>query len=154
MGLQFGRDNRNNRALICKPMSRDTTPAQGATPKHTPGLWNAEHNSQRGWVVHNGKDFVCIENSGGSYRSPEERKANAELIARAPDLLAENQALREALRAKLLAWDQMRELLQQYDELLRDLEDSAHGSEGKRITTMRGKIQESLLTSTPKPPKQ
>ena len=38
-----------------------------------------------------------------------------------------------------------KDLLLEIDELLTDLEDSAHGEEGERITQIRQKIQRALI---------
>lgn len=71
-----------------------------APAKHTPGPWHA--------VGHNvgGPDNVRVTDCWTSDRPREEQLANAVLIARAPDLIAENTRLRadvETLR-EVLGW--------------------------------------------------
>lgn len=66
------------------------------TAQHTPGPW------QIGYGGMDGDDFATITSKFAEYPicqlEPQGyNKANAALIARAPDLLAENQRLREAL---------------------------------------------------------
>lgn len=63
----------------------------GAVPAHTPGPWTYYHT---GWLVYAGKLIADCGRSGEL--SPDEMRANANLIAAAPDLLA---ALKRLLSA-------------------------------------------------------
>lgn len=62
--------------------------------KHTAGPWIAKHTYQSGWQIwsESAKEIICTEKSYG-WRDSDEHKANAELIARAPDLLREVEKL-------------------------------------------------------------
>ena len=72
--------------------------------KHTPGPWQVSGSS----IVAGEICIAAIEDDGG-YEAPyDEREANAALIARAPELLAENAALKadnERLRGELKILD-------------------------------------------------
>lgn len=71
------------------------------TAKHTPGPWKireltCEDHRGMGWVEDaNGRDIACC---GAAELWLYENRANAALIARAPELLAENDKLKEQLR--------------------------------------------------------
>jgi hypothetical protein len=60
---------------------------------HTPGTWLARTGS----VIAGSKVLACVHNHYHQGMTEAEAEANARLMAAAPDLLAENQRLREAL---------------------------------------------------------
>ena len=72
--------------------------------KHTPGPWQAGRRDtgtivdgyESKWI-YAGQKYIAAA-WGGDVSNWEEVMANAELIARAPDLLAENEPLRPALK--------------------------------------------------------
>jgi len=75
---------------------RDTLAQQARdamTTKHTPGPWSVSHDS----VVYSGASLVA-DAAGGNQRTPETAKANANLIAAAPELLAAAIEARNHLR--------------------------------------------------------
>jgi hypothetical protein len=66
--------------------------------KHTPGPWVAKPTGDTQWkVCHSGSEFgiVCVTSQGND-------KANAELIAAAPDLLRALKDLREQVDAHVV----------------------------------------------------
>jgi hypothetical protein len=71
--------------------------------KHTPGPWKVAKAKNGRRYVYSTDNFPVI--SWPAYRSGAEREANARLIASAPDLLAERDALLKALKEiKALAY--------------------------------------------------
>lgn len=87
-------------------MPRDMAEATLPETNHTPGPWGVERTDTMLWVGplrHEGgkvAEIVAPIAWGRDYRADylAKQEANAALIARAPDLLAENERLREALR--------------------------------------------------------
>ena len=67
-------------------------PESKPTAKHTPGPWD---NRSRVTVIRHTETGEWLAEVGG--RSTQEARENATLIARAPDLLAENERLRAQL---------------------------------------------------------
>lgn len=74
-------------------------------PQHTPGLWHVTQSvniaSDKGKIIAFTSDKIVNSKGGISAFNHDERKANAQLIARAPELLKENQELKESLNEKV-----------------------------------------------------
>lgn len=77
--------------------------------RHTPGPWSVDKKTAH--VNATDGKAVCAMLWPTVVRSEEETRANADLIARAPDLLAENASLRAALEAQELASQMVKEPL-------------------------------------------
>lgn len=68
------------------------------TTKHTPGPWSY---TSRGDIIGNGCSLALVKSSAAIV-SEEQDKANARLIAAAPDLLAELQEMAEVLNSGII----------------------------------------------------
>jgi hypothetical protein len=69
------------------------------TAAHTPGKWVIVHDLDGDYLIHvDGGKSLAI-----TYADTPEDEANAALMARAPELLAENEQLRAALNMALAA---------------------------------------------------
>lgn len=66
--------------------------------KHTPGPWSQD---KYGNVISADKETIKVEGVSLSGRSTEETRANARLIAAAPELLAALEAMLEAVRQNI-----------------------------------------------------
>lgn len=71
--------------------STDSTQTAGAQAQHTPGPWNWHQYSRGLYIYGLGHQVCCIDASRASDMDHED-KANARLIAAAPDLLEALQA--------------------------------------------------------------
>lgn len=74
--------------------------------KHTPGKWQTSelgHKDSGHWLIQNESGQLMIAETCGM-ASDGEDKANAELIARAPELLEENESFKKDLKLVNDSW--------------------------------------------------
>jgi hypothetical protein len=96
----------------------------GKMSKHTPGPWEVEHYDPACVVMKNQVAIVAPGPDGASY---EEQKANAALIAAAPDMLMAIKRTRDFLAENLPGTGKPGTFSTNLDDLLAEVEAKAEG---------------------------